>query len=177
MTQKYTLFSQEVEDFVLEIKIDADSRFIDLHNLILQACHYTEGNQHCFMICDEDWRVQERIMLHEDRSLRSDEDLNLMDSSVIGDFLEEEGQRLAYLFDPENKRYFLMELTENIFGQPQKEPTISRRHGQAPAQHLETPAEETKITTENTDMDENFYGNEDFAEEDIDLEGFEIGEE
>ena len=34
MTQKITLFSQEVEDFVIEIKIDADATFYDLHKLI-----------------------------------------------------------------------------------------------------------------------------------------------
>ena len=58
MTQRLTLFSQEVEDFVLELKIDADATFLDLHNLIQEACDYHDRHNHSFLICDEEWCVK-----------------------------------------------------------------------------------------------------------------------
>ena len=176
MTQKITLFSQEVEDFVPELKIDADATFLDLHKLIQEACGYDDRQRHSFLICDDEWRVRTHIRQSDTGNVGIDEDLYLMEDTALGNFLEEEGQRLAYIFDPEGKRFFLMELTENIFGQPQPTPIVSRRHGQAPAQTQTTdeaaPVQETKVETE-----ENFYGDEGFEEGELDMEGFEISGE
>ncbi|MCR4921445.1 MAG: plasmid pRiA4b ORF-3 family protein [Bacteroidaceae bacterium] len=177
MTLKLTLFSQEVEDFVLELKLDADATFFELHRLIQEACHYADGHNHSFLICDEEWRIQQRIRQTDTGDTAIDEDLFLMDDTPVSDFLEEEGQHLAYVFDPEEQRYFLMELSENLFGQPQPNPIVSRRHGKAPAQYLTDESEITKPEkSEETDNTE-FYGDEDFDEGEIDLEGFEISEQ
>ena len=54
MTLRLTLFSQEVEDFVVEIKIDAEATFADLHRLILADCGYQEIDGQKFLLCDED---------------------------------------------------------------------------------------------------------------------------
>ena len=140
MTQKFTLFSQDVEDFVLELKIDEDATFHQLHE-----------------------------------SYNSEEDIFLMRNTPLRDFLEEEGQRLAYIYDPDGKRFFLMELTENLFGKPQKEPAVSRRHGEAPLQSLYPEIEVEKKETA-TDLDEDFYGDNGFDESEIDHEGFEIND-
>lgn len=174
MTQKITLFSQEVEDFVMEIKIDADATFYDLHKLILKACNYQEHENQRFMICNEDWKIERNILLQDNGEASIDEDLYLMQETTLEEYLEEEGQRLAYLFDPEDKRFFMMELSENIFGHPQSEPIVSRRYGTAPMQTL---IEEDVASTEtNTEIDEEFYGDDSFEEDEIDLEGFEINE-
>lgn len=175
MTQKFTLFSQDVEDFVLELKIDEDATFHQLHELILKACGYKDTQNHSFLICDEDWRVKERIRQNDDESYNSEEDIFLMRNTPLRDFLEEEGQRLAYIYDPDGKRFFLMELTENLFGKPQKEPAVSRRHGEAPLQSLYPEIEVEKKETA-TDLDEDFYGDNGFDESEIDHEGFEIND-
>ena len=177
MTQKLTLFSQEVDDFVLELKIDADATFHDLHRLIQEACGYDDARNHCFLICDEDWRIRHRIRQADTGETTIDEDLFLMDETPLADFLEEEGQRLAYVYDPEGERFFLMELTENLFGQPQPTPVVSRRHGQAPAQFLtEEPEPAQPAATPDTDVAD-FYGDEGFEEDELDTEGFEISEQ
>ncbi len=177
MTQKLTLFSQEVDDFVLELKIDADATFHDLHRLIQQACGYDDTQNHSFLICDEDWRIRHRIRQTDTGDTAIDEDLYLMDETPLGDFLEEEGQRVAYVYDPEGQRFFLMELTENIFGQPQPEPIVSRRHGKAPAQYL-TEEDEPAARPASDEADTaDFYGDEDFEEDELDMEGFEISEQ
>ncbi len=174
MTLKLTLFSQEVEDFALELKLDTDATFLELHRLIQQACHYADGQNHSFLICDDEWRIRHRIRQTDTGDTAIDEDLFLMADTPVGDFLEDEGQRLAYVFDPEGQRYFLMELSENIFGHPQPTPIVSRRHGQAPAQHLtdepDMPKPEVAVETDNAE----FYGDEDYDEEELD--GYEISE-
>lgn len=182
MTLKLTLFSQEKEDFVLEILIDSDAKFSELHQLILNDCNYEEHEKQCFLICDEDWRVKQRISLRDMDEMGFDQDLNLMSRTSIGDFLEDEGQRLAYVFDPEGKRFFLMELTENVFGRTERKAIVNRRHGKAPAQAPNSSPEEDETAefappSEATgEADENFYGDDGFEEEELDMEGYEIEE-
>lgn len=188
MTLKLTLFSQEKEDFVLEILIDSDATFADLHRLILDDCTYTEHAGQSFLICDEDWRVRQRICLNETEDAGYDTDINLMSDTRLGDFLEDEGQRLAYVFDPDGKRFFLMELSENLFGRNEREPFINRRHGLPPMQAVafaDPSAEQerslaaeaaTQMEDETEEAAADFYGDEGFDSEELDLEGYEIDE-
>ena len=176
MTLKLTLFSQEKEDFVLEILIDSDAKFSELHQLILHDCGYEEHDRQCFLICDDDWRVKQRIRLHDNEDMRYDEDLNLMSHTRIGEFLEDEGQRLAYVFDPDGKRFFLMELTENVFGRTEKKAIVNRRHGEAPVQTNSLEDEATPSVEAEEALDESFYGDEGFEAEELDMEGYEIDE-
>lgn len=183
MTLKLTLFSQEKEDFVLEILIDSDAKFSELHQLILRDCNYGEHIKQCFLICDDEWRVKQRICLHDSEDVGYDEDINLMSRTRIGDFLEEEGQRLAYVFDPEGKRFFLMELTENVFGRTEKKALVNRRHGLPPQQSAlssfqesPSPSVESEEESDEEAIDEDFYGDEGYESEELDLEGYEIDE-
>ncbi|MBP5630483.1 MAG: hypothetical protein J6W97_02865 [Bacteroidaceae bacterium] len=177
MTLKLTLFSQEKEDFVREILIDSDAKFFELHKLILDDCNYDEHQKQCFLICDDDWRVKQRISLQDSEEMGYDQDLNLMSDTSISDFLEEEGQRLAYVFDPEGKRFFLMELTENVFGRTEEKAIVNRRHGLPPMQSLIEEEEQQEDSAEKQEeIEEGFYGDEGYEEEELDLEGYEIDE-
>lgn len=176
MTLRLTLFSQEVEDFVVEIKIDAEATFADLHRLILADCGYQEIDGQKFLLCDEDWRVEKQVCMR-DADARSEEDVYLMEHTVIGELTDDEGQRLAYVFDPEAKRFFLMELTENLFGQPEPKPRVSRRHGKAPLQSVQDEDEAAPAANAGgAESGESFYGEDGFEDEELDLEGFEISE-
>ena len=129
------------------------------------------------MICNDDWRVEHKIRQTDTGNLRSDEDLYLMSRTRIEEFVEEEGQRLAYVFDTQEKRFFLMELTENIFGHTPSESRVSRRRGMAPPQTLVVAQEEEKAATQTYDeIEEDFYGDEGFEADELDAEGFEINE-
>lgn len=176
MTLRLTLFSQEVEDFVVEIKIDAEATFADLHRLILADCGYQEVDGQKFLICDEDWRVEKQVCMR-DMDARSEEDVYLMERTVIGELMDDEGQRIAYVFDPDARRFFLMELTENMFGQPEPKPRVSRRHGKAPLQTLQEEAPDATDTAAGAgDTGESFYGEDGFEDGELDLDGFEISD-
>ncbi len=43
-----------------------------------------------------------------------DQDVWLMDESVLADFIEDEGQKLLYVFDYITERMFFIEMTELI---------------------------------------------------------------
>lgn len=176
MVERITLVSDEVDDFILELKIDADATFYDLHKLILSSCRYEENRGNRFHICDENWEAEATIALDDTKTGGFDEETYLMKRTRLADFLEEEKQRFVYVFDPNNERTFFMELTETSFGAEQREPVCSRRHGQAPTQTLsDAPAQQTPEPVRHSDeIDENFYGNEDFDEEEFDPEGFAI---
>lgn len=176
MTLRITLISPEVEDFVLEVKIDADASFADLHRLILHHCGYEEVSGQRFFVCDDSWKPLQRILLGDEEKVDIDEDVFLMGDTDLGEFIEDEGQRLTYRFDPENRRMFLLELTETTFGDPVPEAGIlTRRHGTPPAQFI--VEEDTAVSVQtivSEELEEEFYGEDGFDEEDLDLEGFDI---
>lgn len=176
MTFRITIFSQEVEDFVMEAKIDAEAKFEELHYLILNTCNYQDMHHHGFLICDDEWRVKEHIRQTNTKDIDSEEDIYLMSNCTLRDFLEEEGQRIAYIFDPEGKRFFLMEISEILFGQPEKKGRISRKHGVPPTQNRKDVVTSSNHDVTEEDMEEDFYGDEGFEEGELDMEGFEINE-
>lgn len=175
MVYKITAFSQDVEDFVMEIKIEADCTFYDLHKLILKTCKYEEMSRQRFMLCNEDWKVEQRILLKDTGEYGIDEDTDLMEDAILEDFLEEEGQRFAYVFNPEEKRILLMELSESIFSKSQPEPIVSRMHGTSPSQY-EEEEEEVRPAETSQEINEEFYGDDGFDADELDMEGFEINE-
>lgn len=179
MLLKIMVASSEVEDFALEIHIDADNTFADLQRAIQEACGYMDFGVHRFYVCDEDWRPEHRIF-QTDAGVGLDEDVYLMDETPLEEFLEDEGQRLAYRFDPESRRLLLLEVTETSFGKTLAEPVVRRSHGKAPMQMLieEEFAAQPQSTAESEDLEESFYGDDGYDEEELDEEGFDVvGEE
>ena len=55
MIYRFTLISDESDDFVREIQIAPEATFYDFHKAILQSVGYTDDQMTSFFICDEDW--------------------------------------------------------------------------------------------------------------------------
>ena len=49
----FRLVSDESDDFMREIQIDADAKFIDLHDAVLDAAGYNRGQMSSFFICEK----------------------------------------------------------------------------------------------------------------------------
>ena len=69
-----------------------------------------------------------------------------------------------------------MEISELIFGEPEKGGRISRKHGVPPIQHIEETSTQPQSEFADTEAEEDFYGDDDFEEGELDMEGFEIDE-
>ena len=172
MVYKFTIISDEVDDFIREIKINSEATFFDLHEAILKAVGYNNDQMTSFFICDDDWEKEKEVTLEEmDNS--SEEDSWIMKETRLSDLIEDEKQKLLYVFDPLTERVFFIELSEIITGQDLDKAVCSRKEGVAPKQVIDF--EEMAASNSTLDLDENFYGDQDFDMEDFDPEGFDMG--
>ena len=63
MIFRFTLISDEAEDFMREIQINADATFLDFHKTILEACKYADDQMTSFTICENGWEKCQEITL------------------------------------------------------------------------------------------------------------------
>lgn len=182
MTHRFLLFSEEEANFVMEIMAPPSTTFHELHTLIMDSCGYSESGNHLFLICNENWKVKEKIHLKDVVSMDYDEDIFLMESSALEDFIEEEGQHMAYIYEAGAKKKFLIELVENIFGEKADKAFVSRQKGIPPLQFDEPtvlplqPATVAAPAAPEEQPNEDPYTEDSFNEDEIDMEGFEVTE-
>ncbi|MDR0892770.1 MAG: plasmid pRiA4b ORF-3 family protein [Mediterranea sp.] len=172
MIYRFTLISDEVDDFVREIQINPDATFFDLHEAILQSVGYTNDQMTSFFICDDDWEKEKEVTL-EEMDDNPEMDSWVMKDTAISELVEDEKQKLLYVFDYLTERCFFIELSEIITGQTIKGAKCTKKEGEAPKQSIDF--EEMAASTSSLDMDESFYGDQDFDIEDFDPEGFDMG--
>lgn len=169
MIFRFLMLSDEVDNFRREIQIDADDTFFDLHKAILKSVNYKDGEMTSFFICNDDWEKEKEITLIE-MDTTSEEDSYTMAASVLNDFLEDEKQKLMYVFDYMTERAFFMELREIITGKNLKDAICSKSIGEAPVQFMEFETFDTSSKT--IDTGETFYGDESYDIDELDVDGF-----
>ena len=158
MVYKFRIISDEVDDFLREIKIDSDASFYDLHE---------------FFICDDDWEKEIEITLEDMGTGSSEEDTFVMKDTRLSELLEDEKQKLIYVFDPLTERVFFIELSEIITGKDLEHAVCSRKEGNPPKQTVDF--DEQMKADSSLDLDENFYGDQEYDMEDFDPDGYDIG--
>ena len=169
MVYKFRLVSDEVDNFRREIDIDADATFLSLRNAICDSVGYDKNQMHSFFLCEDGWEKDIEITL-EDMGSDSSDEVYLMDECVLCDYIEDEGQRLIFVFDYMTERSFFMELREIITGKELEQAVCTKSRGEAPVQLVSFDEIETKITT--TDIGEDFYGDSEYDLDELDKEGF-----
>lgn len=112
MIFNFRLVSDEVDNFKREIEIDADDTFLDLRNAICDAVQYDRSEMCSFFLCDDSWEKEKEITL-EDMGTDSDEDTYLMDECILSDYLDDEGQKLMFVFDYMTDRAFFLQLKKS----------------------------------------------------------------
>ncbi len=144
MVYRFKLVSDEVENFCREIEIDADANFLVLRNAILDSVGYTKDEMNSFFLCDEGWEKREEITL-EDMGSDSDEDIWIMEDTHINELVEEEGQRLIFVFDYLTERSFFMELKAIVPRKTLMDPLCTRKEGKVPPQHIDMEEYDAKV--------------------------------
>jgi hypothetical protein len=170
MIFRFLLLSDEIDDFKREIQIDGDACFLDLHKAITQSVNFKDDEMCSFFICDDNWEKEQEITLVE-MNTGSDEDSYIMESTRLSDFLEEEKQKLMYVFDYLTERAFFMELREIIPGKDLEQPVCTKSVGEPPAQFVDFDT--IDISSSSIDTGEVFYGDESYDEDELDADGFE----
>ena len=180
MLFRFTIISDEVDEFLREIKIDADSTFLDFCEAILASCNYEDDQVTSFYITNDEWEKQCEITREDMGFTPYDEDVYTMDKTSLRSLLDDVPMRLKFIFDTFNNRAFYIELKEMIPGKNLKKAQITRSIGDAPAEILveEKPAKKgakPQQTDENF-SDESFYGSEGFNDDDFSNEGLDISD-
>ena len=171
MIYRFTIISDEVDDFIREIQIDPEATFYDFHEEILKSTGYTDDQMTSFFICDNDWEKEKEITL-EEMDDNPEMDSWVMKETPISELVEDEKQKLIYVFDYMTERCFFIELSEIITGKEIEGARCTKKEGVAPAQTIDF--EEIVKSSNSLDLDENFYGDQDYDMEDIDQIGFDM---
>lgn len=174
MLFRFLILSDEADDFKREIKIDSESTFLDLQNAILDSVGYTKDQMTSFFICDDDWSKKTEITLVE-MDTSSEEDSYVMADTQLEELLEDEHQKLLFVFDYMTERAFFMELREIVPGKDLDAPIWSKSVGTPPAQIVSFDEFEAKNGS--TDVGEDFYGDSEYDMDELDKSGFDgLGE-
>lgn len=144
MIYRFKIVSEEVSNLRLEIQISSDSNFLQLRNSILDAAGYNRMNADVFFLCDDDWERKEMVAM-DDEDSDSDTDVWIMADTSIEDLIDEEGQKLIFVFDPMHDRYMHMEMKEMLFDKTLSAPICTMRQGRAPQQILKEESLAPKV--------------------------------
>lgn len=171
MVYRFKIVSDDVANFKREIEIDPEASFFTLRNAILDSVDYTKDEINTFFVCDDDWKREDEIVI-EDFGSSSDADIWIMDSTPINELIEDEGEKLEFVFDYLTERSFFIELKEIVTGKTLKEPVCMHKEGKAPLQHVDLDEFEKSLDNKNsepsrTDMDMDFYGDSEFNEDEL----------
>lgn len=178
MIYRFTIVSDEADNFFREIKIDAEATFLDLCKAVLASCNYSDDQITSFYITNDEWEKTAEVTREEMDTSYPDEDIYVMGDTKLRDIIEEEHQRLMFIFDTFEQRALYMELKEIIPGKHLEEATVSRSIGNAPQQLLiDEPAKQKTAQQDSNISGEDFYGSDGFNEDDLDNEGLDISED
>jgi hypothetical protein len=164
MVYRFLILSDEADNFKREIQISSQATFLDLHEVILKATGYDPNQLYSFFICGDDWSKQTEVTQIE-MDTTSEEDSFIMENTHLEDLITDEHQKLLYVFDQLSERVFFIELREIITRKDLNAPHCSRSIGNPPQQFLDYSMAALDIIS---DLDENFYGEDDFDDEELD---------
>jgi hypothetical protein len=171
MVYRFLILSDEADNFEREIQISPEATFLDLHHTILHSVGYAKDQMASFFICDDDWSKKTEITLVE-MDTSSEEDNYIMGDTRLEELVDEEHQKLLYVFDYMTERAFFMELCEIIPRKNIRKPAVSKSVGEAPPQFVDLNEFESKLgLTE--EVGEDFYGDSEYDMDELDRSGFE----
>jgi hypothetical protein len=172
MIYRITFSSEEADNFRRVFDADSEATFLDLHKAILASVGYTDDQMTSFFLCNDRWEKEQEVTLVEmDSSFEYDN--MVMEKTRLSDLIEEQGQRLIYVFDPMFERYFFGSLKEILPGSMNGVECVESR-GKAPKQlKSEDPLAGINAGGKG---DDDFMLDDEFKDEydlgDIDMEGF-----
>ena len=177
MIFNFRIVSDEVDNFKREIQIDATATFLDLKKAICSCVGYDATQMSSFFLCDRNWEKEKEITF-EDMGADPDQEVWLMDEAVLADFIEDEGQKLLYVFDYITERMIFIEMKKLVTGRTLKDPLCTLSLGTPPQESIDIEEFDAKIDAKHAsvsadpDLDEDFYGSEGYNDDEFDTQGF-----
>jgi len=170
------ILQHENDDIFRDIDIETDATLESLHYCIQEAFEFDNSQMASFYLSNDAWEKGEEITLLDMNELGSDDDIRMMNETIIGKTFVGEGDKVLYIFDFMNIWKFHIELVQ--IGTAKNEisyPAIVNVVGQAPSQYsksevmqqeetvfLDALKEEDRIDDDLTFQDDIFEGFDDF---------------
>ena len=165
MIYKFVIVSDEADNFKLQIAIDSTATFMQLRNIILDSAGYNKEQMDSFYICDDEWNMEKEVTCM-DMGSDSDEDIWIMDDTQLDELLEDEGQRLKFVFDYMTERFFKVKLKEIIPGKTLHDPLCESKIGNPPVENIDITEFITIPKLPDANKSE-FYGDEEYNDDEI----------
>ncbi len=107
----FNILSGEKENFFLQIEIDSNKSFLELHNIIQSELNFDSSQMATIFLTNEHWEKEIEIS-QVDMGLEDDvySEIILMEDTVIGEMLMQKKDKLIYVFDLFNDRALFVEL-------------------------------------------------------------------
>lgn len=154
----------EKPDFCLQIVLDAKHTFADFHSAIQKACGYSPNQVASFFFLPGTSPAKQ-IEISQMNSGVAGFPQYTMGKTQLKDLLRTKQERLLYVFDFFQDRFFDIELTQIFMEKNLVEPSITSVSGDAPAQTLEEELQEEGIRSFHVAEDLFDYGDlDDYTE-------------
>ncbi|MFO0320850.1 MAG: IS1096 element passenger TnpR family protein [Bacteroidota bacterium] len=153
---KFKIFLEDNEDIYREIEILSGQTFEDFHHIIQDSVGFDRKHAASFFVSDDYWRKEQEITLRkEDLELDQEEikknvaPKKLMLSTKIAKYIDNPRQRFLYVFDPNVKWTFCIELMKILEEKAKvKYPICSKTIGTSPKQYKQTAMAREALTTD-----------------------------
>jgi len=120
----FSVKSPKVEDFEIIIEILANQTFEDFFNSLKQAIGFNDNELSSFYLCNSVWKPLKEIVLIDMGQENNDEDKALIMSKTKINIIEDQHQKLLFVYDYLKNHEFNIELIKI----KDSEPTIKYPH-------------------------------------------------
>lgn len=161
MIYRFRVTYEDHEDVYRDIEIKASQNFSDLHSSIQQAIAFDNSKTAVFYISDDYWRKGEEISLNSASGEKLKKGKNKQEEvskkRVIADYVDNPHQKFVYVFDPEKKWTFNIELIKILPDETNVQyPRCVKSIGTSPKQYKEVtlppPIEEDEPKIEKEEL-------------------------
>ena len=140
---KFKIVVEDNDDIYREIEILSGQSFEEFHNAIQDAFKFDKKHAAAFFVSDDYWRKDQEITLRKEDIELDEEEIRkgvspkkLMATTKIAKYIDSPRQRFVYVFDPNVKWTFCIELMKILPDNPKGTyPACVKSIGNAPKQY------------------------------------------
>jgi len=162
----FRIISDENPDFFRDMVIDSSDTFLDFHQCLQENLGYDASQLASFFITTDMWVKQQEITLIDMMQEQGLETLT-MSEVTLEEHIEEDKQRMIYVYDFFSERAFFIELLEqSAQSSPRQTPFIANERGAAPPQLALDQLVDDSLPDDADSLD----GTDDIRLDDLDLD-------
>jgi hypothetical protein len=135
MIYTFRFISDEEDDFIIDININHNQTFEDLHNTIQKTLNFDNTQLASFYTSNEEWEKLDEIPYIQ---MGEDSGIKTMKEQNIGEIYTERDEQILYIYDFLNERLLFGKLIRIINAEsPIELPSVSKLEGTIPQQTKE----------------------------------------